>query len=172
MTSGHHTRPEPPLDPDALARAPRPLHLRPDAAAWVAAGGLLGTAVRYSLALTVPTSARAWPWATFVVNLVGAFVLGVLLEGLARSGSDSGWRRRVRLFAGTGFCGALTTYSTFAVEADLLVRDSDVGLALGYLAVSLLGGAVATAAGIAAATGHHHYRRTRARTRTARRTVP
>jgi CrcB protein len=161
VASRDDTRPELPLDPDAPSLAPRPLHLRPGAAAVVAVGGLAGTAARYGLALGLPTPVAGWPAATFVVNLVGAFLLGSLLEALARSGSDAGWRRRVRLLAGTGFCGSLTTYSTFAVEADLLVRNHAAWLAAGYLGASLIGGVAATAAGIAAATGHHRYRRRR-----------
>lgn len=161
MASRDDTRPELPIDPDVPARAARPLHLRPRAAVWVAAGGIAGTAVRYGLALLWPTPAGGWPWATFVVNVVGAFVLGVLLEALVRAGDDSGWRRRLRLLLGTGFCGSLTTYSTFAVEADLLVRDHATGTAAAYLAASLVAGVAAVAAGIAVATGHQHYRRVR-----------
>lgn len=151
MTSRGDTRPELPLDPDSPEPLPGPLHLRASAVASVAIGGIAGTAARYGLALALPTPVAGWPWATFVANLVGAFILGVLLEGLARSGPDAGLRRRIRLLAGTGFCGSLTTYSTFAVEADLLLRDRAVGVAAGYLAASLLGGALAAAAGIAIA---------------------
>lgn len=161
MASRDDTRPELPIDPDAPAPPARPLHLRPRAAAWVAVGGVVGTAGRYGLALLWPPSAGGWPWATFVVNVLGAFVLGGLLEALVRAGDDSGWRRRLRLLVGTGFCGSLTTYSTFAVEADLLVRDRATGIAVAYLATSLVSGAAAVAAGIALATGHH-YRRARA----------
>lgn len=161
MTSRGDTRPELPFDPDAPPRGARPLHRLPGALVWVAIGGVAGTAARYALALAKPPPAGAWPWATFIVNIAGAFILGALLEALARAGTDSGWRRNVRLLAGTGFCGSLTTYSTFAVEADLLVRDHAAGTALGYLAASLIVGLIATAAGIAAATGHHRWRRAR-----------
>jgi fluoride exporter len=148
VTSPADPRPELPVDPDSPSP---PLHLRPSAAAWVAAGGVIGTAARYAVALALPTPAASWPWATFVVNLVGAFVLGVLLEALAQSGADSGWRRRLRLLIGTGFCGSLTTYSTFAVEVDLLLHHSAGPIAAGYLAASLVGGIAVTAGGIAVA---------------------
>jgi CrcB protein len=153
--------PELPLDPDPVDDGrdlPRPVHLRRDLLALVAVGGFFGALARYGVSRAEPTTTGHWPTGTFIVNLVGALILGVLLEALARSGADAGWRQRARLLIGTGFCGALTTYSTLAVEADLLVRDHRSGLAVLYLVVSLVGGLVLTSAGIAAATGHHHWR--------------
>ncbi|WP_375483724.1 fluoride efflux transporter FluC [uncultured Jatrophihabitans sp.] len=146
------------VDPDSPDGRPgrRPLHLRPGACALVVAGGVAGTAARYGLARAFPTRSGHWPTGTFVANLVGAFVLGVLLEALLRSGPDTGVRRRLRLLLGTGFCGGFTTYSTFAVEADLLVRDHHTGLAVGYVAATLVAGAVLSVAGIALAA---RYRR-------------
>lgn len=150
--------PELPLDPDVGL----PLHLRPDAIALVLVGGAIGTAARYGLAQLAPTPAHGWPTGTFVANLVGAFVLGVLLEGLTRRGADTGWRRGARLLGGTGFCGGLTTYSTFAVENALLVRGHDTGLAAGYLVASVTAGCLAAGLGISVATAHHRVTRQRA----------
>ena len=149
--------PELPLDPDAPAAGP--LHLRAGAVGLVALGGFAGTAARYGLTRVEPSRSGAWPFATFIANLCGAFVLGALLEGLARSEPDAGWRQRARLLLGTGFCGSLTTYSALATDADLLVRSHDGGLALLYLAASLVGGLLATIGGIGVATGHHHLKR-------------
>jgi CrcB protein len=151
MTGGPDRHAELPFDPDTPAEPPPPgpLHLRIDAVLLVAAGGLVGTLARYGLADIDPVRAGRWPWATFVANLGGAFVLGLLLELLARRGPDQGGRQRIRLLLGTGFCGALTTFSTLAVESDLLVRDHHLGLAGGYLAATAFGGLVATVAGIA-----------------------
>ncbi len=145
-----------PLDPDTGDE--RALHPRLDALALVAVGGLAGTAARYAIDRGEPTRPGDWPWGTFIANVAGAFVLGVLLEFLARSGRDQGWRQRARLLLGTGFCGALTTYSALAVEADLLVRSHDAGLALAYLAASVVAGLLVTVAGIAVAAGHHRRR--------------
>lgn len=131
-----------------------PPHLHPLHLVTVAVGGAAGTWVRYEVGEWLPTGPAGWPTATFVVNVVGALVLGGLLEGLARSGVDVGWRRRLRLLLGTGFCGALTTYSTLALEVDLLARSGDVGVAVGYAVASVVAGLLATVAGIALAAGH------------------
>jgi len=85
-----------PSDPDVAARSSRPLHLRPSSLAWVFAGGVVGTALRYYGETVLPHDGAAWPWATFLINLAGAFVLGALLEALARLGDDSGWRLRAQ----------------------------------------------------------------------------
>lgn len=140
-----------PSDPDASDLGKRPLHLSVGAIGWVGLGGMAGTAARYGVSELVHPWG-AWPTATFAVNLVGAFVLGLLLENLVRRGPDVGARRRFRLLLGTGFCGAFTTYSALAVDADLLVRGGHPGLAVGYglgtvlagLGTSLLGVAVAS----------------------------
>jgi CrcB protein len=107
-----------------------PLHLTPAALGLVAVGGMAGTAARY--AVTLLPHRDGWPLATFSVNLVGAFVLGLVLETLTRRGPDTGARRRVRLLVGTGFCGAFTTYSAFAVEVDLLLRTGQAATAVAY----------------------------------------
>lgn len=152
--------PELSLDPDTPGGAGAQLHLRADAVGLVLIGGAAGTLLRHVLATATPTHAGRWPWGTFIANVLGTLVLGVLLESLARLGADDGWRQRARVLIGTGFCGGLTTYSTFAVEADLLVREHATGLALAYLAVSLLAGLLAAVAGIAVATRWHGRRRT------------
>ena len=142
-----------PVDPDVSARPTRPLHLRPSALVWVFAGGVVGTALRYLVENLLPHDAAGWPWATFLINLVGSFVLGCLLEGLARLGDDSGWRQRTRLCAGTGGCGAFTTYSTFALEAVQLGRHGHVATAVGYGVASVIGGVAMAWLGIVVASG-------------------
>lgn len=147
-----------PVDPDVEGVPPRPLHLRPSALAWVFAGGVVGTALRYWIEGLLPHDGSAWPWGTFLINLVGAFVLGALLEGLARLGDDSGWRQRARLCAGTGGCGAFTTYSTFALEAVTLGRHGYPATALAYGVVTVVAGVAAAWLGIVVAAAVHRRR--------------
>ncbi len=142
-----------PFDPDSPEGPPRPLHLRPRALGLVGGGGVAGTGARLLAEETIPAWG-VWPAATFLVNLLGAFVLGALLEGLARRGPDTGSRLRSRLLAGTGFLGAFTTYSSLAVETALLGRDGHAGLGLLYAAVSVALGFLAGALGIWSASAH------------------
>lgn len=145
-----------PVDPDRSGST-RPLHRQPVALAAVLVGGAAGTSVRYWGEWAFPHTGTGWPWATFVINLVGAFVLGMLLEALAVRGPDVGRRRMVRLLAGTGFCGAFTTYSTFALETVELVRAGASTTALAYAAVSVVLGVAVAWVGIVAgsALGGH-----------------
>ncbi len=114
----------------------------------VFAGGMLGTLARYVLTLAIPP-AGAVPVATVVINVVGAFGLGWLVEALVRRGDDSGARRALRLFAGTGILGGFTTYSALAVDTDGLLVASQVGAGVLYAVLTVVVGAAASLAGIA-----------------------
>ena len=137
-----------PVDPDRSGSG-RPLHRQLPALAVVFAGGAVGTLARYGTGAALPHGVGSWPTGTFLVNIVGAFALGLLLEALVRSGPDDGWRRRTRLLAGTGFCGAFTTYSSFALETTELARGGAAVTALAYLGVTVVLGLAAAWAGIA-----------------------
>jgi len=102
--------------------------------AAIAAGGALGSPARYGVAQLVPVGKDAFPWATFWTNVAGSFVLGLLLVLILDRFPPS---RYLRPFFATGFLGAFTTFSTFAVEADLLVKDGRPGIAAAYVAASL-----------------------------------
>lgn len=146
-----------PLDPDPArtGSVTPPAHLQPRFMLTVLAGAVLGTPTRYVLSAALPTRTGQWPAGTFAANLLGAFLLGALLESLARRGDDAGRRRLLRLGLGTGFLGAFTTYSTLAVEADLLVRAGRPGLAAVYAAGTVLAGLLLSTAGIRIAAAHH-----------------
>ena len=90
------------------------------------------------------------PWATLSVNVIGSFVLGVVVTLVTER-----WPRDrfLRPLVAVGFCGGFTTFSTFAVEIDQRVRHGHTGIALAYLAASLLAGIGAALAGITLARG-------------------
>lgn len=132
--------------PSPRARA---AHRSPDALLAVLAGGVLGTLARHGLSLALPE--RPWPVGTLTANLVGALLLGALLEGLSRAGDDTGRRRLLRLALGTGVLGAFTTYSALAVEADLLLREGRPLLAAAYAGTTVVAGLGASTLGIALA---------------------
>lgn len=118
----------------------RPPHRDPRFLGLIVLGGAVGTSVRAWLETVHAAQAGTWPWVTFWINVGGAFLLGFLLEALARTGPDRGRRRLARLGLGTGVMGGFTTYSTFAVETALLAGDGAAWLALAYaLATVVLG---------------------------------
>ena len=107
--------------------------------AAIAFGGAAGTVARAGVEQAWRTGTTGFPWATFVVNLGGSFLLGLLVAGLERSAPS----RYPRALLGTGFCGGFTTYSTFSVETDSLVRAGRSGIAVVYAIVSTAGGLLA-----------------------------
>lgn len=96
-------------------------------------GGMLGTLLRAGVLEALGEGAPGWPWATFLVNVVGAFLLGAFVTALPP-------RTRYRPLLTTGFCGALTTFSTLQVELLTMLEAGDVGIAAGYLGGSVLAG--------------------------------
>jgi CrcB protein len=114
----------------------------------VGAGGAIGALGRVGLEQAWPTVAGSWPWATFAVNILGAFLLGSLMTGL-RHGPISIPTYRL---LGTGFCGALTTFSTMLLELLQMLDRARYDLAIGYVGVSVVGGyaAVSVAARLTA----------------------
>lgn len=113
----------------------------------VATGGSLGTVARYAVSQLVDVSAGGFPWATFSVNLSGSFALGLVLALVLERFPPSLY---LRAFVATGFLGAYTTYSTFAVETVVLVKDGRPTVAVTYAAASLAAGLLAAWAGIRA----------------------
>lgn len=94
------------------------------------AGGAVGTLARAGLLELLPVRPGVWPWATFVANLLGAALLGWLTTASVPA----------RTLWGTGFCGALTTFSTFQLETLKLVDHGSVVLAVAYMGASVVAG--------------------------------
>jgi len=102
-------------------------------------GGALGAPTRYVADVAVQRlHGTPYPWGTWLVNVVGSFVLGVV------AASGPAW---VTTLVGTGFCGALTTFSTFGYETVRLTEEGETRTAVGYVAGSLSAGLAAAALG-------------------------
>jgi CrcB protein len=113
---------------------------------WVAVTGAAGAVARYLVDRGVQRVRDGhWPWGTLVVNVTGCLLLGLVWGWVDHHPDDA----TLRTIAGTGFCGAYTTFSTFSIEAVRLVESGRYAAAARYAASSLLAGAVAAAAGLA-----------------------
>jgi CrcB protein len=111
--------------------------------AAVFGGGVVGALARYGMLEALPHAAGEWPWATFAVNVAGAFALGYFTTRLQERLPLSAYRRPL---LGTGFCGALTTFSTMQLELVDMVDAGRPALALTYALTSLGFGFLAVAA--------------------------
>lgn len=111
----------------------------------VAMGGALGSVGRFLLSKAVQEhTATAFPVATFAVNVVGCFVIG-LVYGLSLRGNESAGD--MKLLLATGFCGGFTTFSTFMNEGSALMKDEHYTYMMLYLFGSLALGLIAVLSG-------------------------
>lgn len=157
---GDHDSPSPAPPASApSAGAVRPAHLQWPLIALVALGGAVGTAAREALTLAFPVKTSAadgvlapgLPLTVGVINVGGAFVLGILLAAFAARGPDVGRRRALRLTFGTGVLGGFTTYSALAADtAGLLTSGSAVQQLTGaaYAVGSIVIGGAASGLGM------------------------
>jgi CrcB protein len=111
--------------------------------------GAVGSSARYLVDVAITERTRgALPWGTLAINVTGSFLLG-LVTGLAL---HHGLPRTTRVVVGVGFCGAYTTFSTFAFETVRLLEEGASAEAFKSVAGTLLAGTLAAAAGLAVAT--------------------
>lgn len=109
----------------------------------VALGGAVGSVFRYLVSQWVPRALPGdFPWATFGINLLGSFLIGLLIGRLGPE--DTG----LRMLLVTGFCGGFTTFSAFAYETLQLVQGGHYLTAFAYAAGSILFGVAMTVLGV------------------------
>ena len=108
--------------------------------AAVFVGGAVGTLARAALGTLRVADPGRWPWSTFTVNIVGAFLLGYFTTRLMERLPLSSYRRPA---LATGLCGALTTFSTRQLETLIMIKYNSDGLAVGYTAGSIAAGLIA-----------------------------
>lgn len=114
----------------------------------ISLGGALGSLARWGVGVALPWSGTGFPWATFVENVSGAYLLGALVVVLVDVLPP---RRYLRPFLGVGVLGGYTTFSTYVLEAGELLLDGATLTALTYLAGSLLAGLAAVWLGVGTA---------------------
>lgn len=124
---------------------------------WVALGGALGAVARYGVETALPVSTPAWPWATFAINLVGAFAIGVVVAEINRHHKQGklvcSWFRPLVV---TGMLGGFTTFSTFMVEVVERLSYGDLAAfwwGVAYLSASLVAGFFLALLGLRLGTG-------------------
>ncbi|WP_431925253.1 fluoride efflux transporter FluC [Nonomuraea jabiensis] len=139
-----------PVDPDVDVHVPGMRgELRPRAwpvLAAISAGGALGALARYGISSALPHDPAGFPWSTFLVNVSGCLLIGVLMTLI-----DQVWtgRRLLRPFWGVGVLGGFTTFSTYILDIHQAMRAGAPGVALAYLAATLVAALLAVWVGMA-----------------------
>lgn len=103
----------------------------------VALGGGIGACLRYLIGLIPLKEPFVFPVKTLVINLLGCFVIGLVASLALKNSSLSS---KLVLFVKTGLCGGFTTFSTFALETVTLIKTGQSGLAVLYVALSVVAG--------------------------------
>ena len=101
----------------------------------VGLGGFVGSILRYLVGLLPLDTGNGFPIKTFLINLIGAFLLGFLSVCL---GKRVDLPPQVALFLKVGLCGGFTTFSTFALETDQLIQSGNYGFAILYIGLSVI----------------------------------
>lgn len=116
------------------------------AVAWVMLGGALGAAARYLLSRLIPhTPGMNFPWSTFLVNLIGCLLIGLLAGYVDRRSGDATITRWLWM---SGFCGGFTTFSAFSLETIQLMQQARWSVVIPYVVGSVLVGLFATWTGL------------------------
>lgn len=111
----------------------------------VAIGAIAGAWMRWLLGAWLNRHAEMLPWGTFAANMIGGYLVGLVL-GLVAAHPE--WPQFWRLLLVTGFLGALTTFSTFSAEVVAFIEEGRLGMAVSYAGMSLAGSLVLTFLGL------------------------
>lgn len=112
----------------------------------VAIGGAMGSVLRYLTSVVAQKYVSSlFPWATLITNIVGCFLIGILMGWLAKNQMDNS---DLKWLLVTGFCGGYTTFSAFGYENVSLMQNNHSALAFGYIALSVIAGLLAVWGGL------------------------
>ena len=113
----------------------------------VGIGGAIGAMARHGVGLaSIKSLGPGFPYGTLIVNILGSFMMGLLIAWLARR--TGGASNEVRLFIATGFLGGFTTFSAFSLDTIVLYERGEPGLALIYVVASVAASVLALVAGL------------------------
>ncbi len=103
----------------------------------VGLGGALGAMGRHGVGqLVMRIGYTGFPYATMIVNILGSFLIGVVIGYLAKTTPE--WSHSARLLLATGFCGGFTTFSAFSLDAYALYERGQMAAAAGYVGLSVV----------------------------------
>lgn len=111
----------------------------------VMAGGGIGAVLRYHLGRMLVSSSGGWPWGTFVANVLGGLLMGVLSAWLLRAGEGA---ENIRLLLGVGLLGGFTTFSSYSLELVHMVQNGQGLMAITYAIGSAVVAVAALLAGL------------------------
>ncbi len=107
-------------------------------------GAGFGGVLRYAIGNIIKWNGTNFPWATFVVNIIGSFLIGIIL---AYSLKNEIFSTNYKLLLTTGICGGFTTFSALSAESLQLIKQGNWMLALAYIICSIVLGIVACGIG-------------------------
>ena len=103
---------------------------------YIGLGGAIGSVFRYLTSVLVSKYwNQSFPLATFLTNVLGCFIIGIIIGLLEKNNLANG---NLKWFLVTGFCGGYTTFSTFGIESHSLLQSNQSLLAFSYIALSVV----------------------------------
>jgi fluoride exporter len=107
-------------------------------------GAGIGGVLRYAIGSVVKWNGTSFPWATFIVNILGCFIIGLVI---AFANKNNFFADNFKLMLATGLCGGFTTFSAISLESLQLIKQANIQTALVYIVCSILFGIAACAIG-------------------------
>ena len=111
---------------------------------YIFLGGGLGSILRYAISKLFMADKSSFPWSTLIANFIGCFIIGIVLGWFINSNKQYS---DLYVFLSIGFCGGLTTFSTFSVEGLAYLKNGDLLIFITYLLFSIIGSILLAALG-------------------------